>query len=299
MNRKILALIAALLCSINAAKADFAFTVGSGQTGFSFTASTGGTAICAASVTHCFASVPINTAGAAIFTVAVPGQVTVTNANANGSAVSANSSPVVIASDQVAVAIKAASGVFASGSFASGALASGSVASGAIASGAVASGAYASGSLASGAVVDITNMSVATGAAPPSKAIYDGGLGSGATGGLVRANIICDLHAIYTGSDNGSKTLVAGVSGRKTYICGFLLSTGASATTLTLFKGTDADCATSGAAIGPPYALLANDRVGANSAFWNGFVTATNADYVCINAGAGNAHTAEMWYAIL
>ena len=63
----------------------------------------------------------------------------VTNTNANGSATSANSSPVVIASDQAAVAVKSASGAFASGSFAS--------------------GAYASGSLASGAVVDITNFS--------------------------------------------------------------------------------------------------------------------------------------------
>ncbi len=125
------------------------------------------------------------------------------------------------------------------------------------------------------------------------------GNGSGATGGLLKAVITCDLHAFYTGTDTGSKTLVAGVSGRKTYICGFALTTGTSATVLTLFKGTDADCATSGAAIGPPIALLANDKYGVMSSFWNGFVTATNADYVCINAGAGNQHTAEIWYAIL
>lgn len=145
----------------------------------------------------------------------------------------------------------------------------------------------------------VETFNITNGSAVPAYSAYVGGNGSGATGGLGRGQIICDLHAFYTGSDNGSKTLVAGVSGRKTYICGWLLSTAASATTLTLFKGTDADCATSGAAIGPPYALLANDRVGVNSATWNGFVTATNADYVCVNAGAGNAHTAEIWYAIL
>ena len=138
----------------------------------------------------------------------------------------------------------------------------------------------------------------ATAAAAPANAGYMGGLGSGATGGLLAGIKTCDLHAIYTGADNGSKTLVAGVSGRKTYICGFVLSTGTTATTLTLYKGTDADCATSGAAIGPPYALVANDKIGAMSSFWNGFVTATNADYVCINAGAGNQHTAEIWYTI-
>jgi hypothetical protein len=47
--------------------------------------------------------------------------VTVSNTNANGSATSANSSPVVIASDQVAVAVKAASGTIASGAIADGA----------------------------------------------------------------------------------------------------------------------------------------------------------------------------------
>lgn len=139
----------------------------------------------------------------------------------------------------------------------------------------------------------------ATGAAPIANVSYQGGNGSGATGGFLRGQIICDQRAFYTGTDNGSKTLVAGVSGRKTYICGWLLATGGTATTLTLFKGTDADCATSGAAIGPPYALVANDRVGMNSATWNGFVTANNADYVCVNASAGNQHTAEVLYAIL
>jgi hypothetical protein len=67
----------------------------------------------------------------------------VTNTNANGSATSANSSPVVIASDQAAVAIKAASGAFASGSIASGALASGSISSGAAVSGAFVAGSIA------------------------------------------------------------------------------------------------------------------------------------------------------------
>lgn len=96
MIRRILASLVALLCLGSVAKADFAFTTGTGATAFSFTASTGGTSLCAASVTHCFASVPINTAGAAIFTVAVPGQVTVTNANANGQAALAGASPVAV-----------------------------------------------------------------------------------------------------------------------------------------------------------------------------------------------------------
>lgn len=67
----------------------------------------------------------------------------ITNANGNGSATSANSSPVVIASDQAAVAVKAASGTIASGAIASGALAAGSISSGAAVSGAFAAGAIA------------------------------------------------------------------------------------------------------------------------------------------------------------
>jgi hypothetical protein len=92
------------------------------------------------------------------------------NTNANGSATSANSSPVVIASDQVAVAVKAASGTFASGSIASGALAAGSISSGAAVSGAYATGAIADLAVAQGATTSgkVGNMGLAavTTAAP-------------------------------------------------------------------------------------------------------------------------------------
>jgi hypothetical protein len=229
------------------------------------------------------------------------------------------------------------SGAVASGAYASGAIGSGAIASGALASGSIASGALASGSMAASSCADgcsvtlglkadakstatdttsISLMSVAKqisasvqaiasalvdttiGSAPPTTANYIAGNGSGATGGLIAGVKTCDLHTFYTGSDNGSKTLVAGVASRKIYICGFILGTSTTAATLTLYKGTDADCATSGAAIGPPYALVANDRVGAVSTFWTGFVTATNADYVCVNSGTAVPHTAEIWYTI-
>lgn len=94
----------------------------------------------------------------------------ITNTNANGSATSANSSPVVIASDQIAVAVKAASAAFASGSIASGALASGSISSGAAVSGAFATGAIADLAVAQGATTSgkVGNMGLAavTTAAP-------------------------------------------------------------------------------------------------------------------------------------
>jgi hypothetical protein len=64
------AALAALLCA--PASADYTFTQGAGQTAFSFTSTTGGTALCAAASTHCFAHVSINSAGAPVGTSAVP-----------------------------------------------------------------------------------------------------------------------------------------------------------------------------------------------------------------------------------
>jgi len=138
----------------------------------------------------------------------------------------------------------------------------------------------------------------ATGAAPPAGATQAGAVGSGATGGLLAGLKTCDLHAKYDASDNGSITMVTGVSGRKVYICGFILATGGTATNLKLREGSDANCATNGADLTPAYQLVANDRVGMQAAFWTGLAVSTNAYYVCVNASAANAHQAEIWYTI-
>ena len=165
---------------------------------------------------------------------------TVDNTNANGSAVSASSSPVVIASDQAAVAIKAASasiasgafasgsigsGAVASGAFASGALASGSIASGAIAAGAyvsgsVLSGAFASGSLAAGSMVDLLTMRGAVGAGTaPADALIGGAVYNSTpltvgntqsaalqsdANGFLKVNVAAGMAAVNQTQVNGS-----------------------------------------------------------------------------------------------
>ena len=139
---------------------------------------------------------------------------------------------------------------------------------------------------------------VATGAAPPAGAQYIGALGSGATGGLVRAPITCDQHAFFDGTTQLT-TLVAGVSGRKTYICGFLISTGSTATNISLTSGTGTNCATTSVAITPAFKLAANDKVGALTTFWTGLITLTAADNLCQSASAANDHQVEVWYAVL
>jgi hypothetical protein len=215
--------------------------------------------------------------------------------------------------------------------------ASGAIAAGAIASGAVAAGAYTTGALATGSGVDGWDAAEGTkadsacgtdsgtcslialskkiaanittlvsslqgtgtiGSAPPSTGSFTAGSGSGATGGLLAGLKMCDLHAKYDASDNGSITLVTGVSGRKVYICGYIMAVGGTATNLKLREGSDANCVTSAADLTPAYQLTANQSIGANSAFWNGLAVSTNAYFVCINASAGNAHQAELWYTI-
>lgn len=76
--------------------ADYNLTAGVGTTIFSFTCFT--TKVCPAGV-------QVNSAGTEIFTVAAPAHVTVDNANPNGQATMANSSPVVIPSNQTAFPI--------------------------------------------------------------------------------------------------------------------------------------------------------------------------------------------------
>ena len=215
----------------------------------------------------------------------------------------------------------------ASGAVSSGAYSSGSIASGAYASGAFASGAAASGSWSDGSIVtlgakadtacsvapcsvigwlgqihnDAAAGTVAIGAAPPASGIYVAPLVSGATGGLAGKLISCDQTATYDASTSGSTLLKAGVTGRKFYICGFIITTGSTATNVKLTEGTTVTtpCDTGAANVTPAFQLAANDKVGANAATWNGLGTATAADNLCINANAGNAVQAIVWFAIL
>jgi hypothetical protein len=142
------------------------------------------------------------------------------------------------------------------------------------------------------------SQAATTGAAPPATGTYSAALGSGATGGLIAGLKTCDLTAKYDASDTGSITLVTGVASRKIYICGYILGTGNTATTLKLREGSDANCATNGADLTPGFQLIANAQTGVNSAFWSGLVTSTNGYYVCVNAGAANAHQAQIFYTI-
>ena len=195
----------------------------------------------------------------------------VTNTNANGSATSANSSPVVIASDQAAVAIKAASASIASGAVASGAIASGAIASGAVASGAVSSGAFAAGSIGSGAIA--------------SGAIASGAF---AAGSFVNATAgdPCMFQAktnVPISTATGTVALVAAVSAKKIYVCSLTLIANA-AVAVSLSEGSGATCGTSNQAgvIG----------VATNGTAANGLSLAANGGLTLGNGGGTVAQTA-------
>ena len=87
-----------------------------------------------------------------------------------------------------------------------------------------------------GAVFD-----AATGAAPPANGVAIIGIGSGATGGLMRHGIICDTP--FDIAQTAGEQLLAGVSGRKIYICSMNLVT-ATAQNIAIVSGTGTVCAT-------------------------------------------------------
>jgi hypothetical protein len=128
---------------------------------------------------------------------------------------------------------------------------------------------------------------------------YIGQIGLSTLQSGAQATVIqCDSHAVYDASDNGSITLVTGVSNKKIYVCGLLMATGGTATNLKLVGGTNANCASGGYNLTPAYQLVANDRAGFYGAYATGIKSTANGDYMCINASAGNAHQAEIWYTI-
>jgi hypothetical protein len=142
--------------------------------------------------------------------------------NANGSAASASSAPVVIASDQAAVAIKAASGALASGSIATGAIASGAIASGAAVSGAFVAGAIADlahgqAAMAASVPVAIANNQSTLAIAQDTANIADGATGTNLT----------PLFATIVASASGATTIVAAVGGKKIRVLSWYLKANA------------------------------------------------------------------------
>lgn len=132
----------------------------------------------------------------------------------------------------------------------------------------------------------------ATGSAVPANAIYNGAQGSSGLAGLIS----CDNFIVYDASTSGSTQLVALSSGKTIYVCGYSIGVGATATNVKLIYGTGSACASGTTSLTPAYQLAANGGVTDRAPFYNGMKTAASNE-LCINASAGNAVQAVVYYA--
>lgn len=131
----------------------------------------------------------------------------------------------------------------------------------------------------------------ATGGAPPSNASYQGGLGSGATGGFLIGTTVCELNKVVNISTATTTLLVTGVSGRQVRICAFHIFT-AGANNVAMIEGTGATCGTGSAGLAggttaaSGYNFAANSGIAQGTGIGEVMTTATTGDSVCVVTSA-------------
>lgn len=275
MIKRLFIAIAALLCGVPVALADFNFTAGSGLIATSFTASTGGTSLCAAANTHCFSRVNINSAGTEIFTVANPGTVTAVGL-AQGSTTSGQTGSLILG----AVTTAAPSYTTAQTSPISLDL-----------SGNARIVLPAETTKVIGTIRNVGNVGgvfdAVSGAAVPANLLYYGVNVGGNITPVVGDPCQTNAHSYQPISQTTSTQLFAGTSAKKTYVCHVFVLANA-AETVTLVSGTGTVCATSPHAMIGPASVTALGAVSANGGFSLGnggyaiAASTTNADNVCL-----------------
>jgi hypothetical protein len=130
-----------------------------------------------------------------------------------------------------------------------------------------------------------------TGAAVPPKAIY---YGEQASAGLA-GHVGCDSSVVYDAATLGSTQLVALVTGKTIYVCGFVLFSAGTAN-VKLNYGTGAACATGTTAMTPAFQFTAQTGVAYGNS--EGYVAKTAAsNALCVNSSAAVAVQALVSYA--
>lgn len=131
----------------------------------------------------------------------------------------------------------------------------------------------------------------ATASAVPAKALYQGEQGSSGLAG----HIGCDNSVVYDASTSGSTQLVALVSGKTIYVCGFVIFSAGTANVKLLY-GTGTACATGSTNLTPAFQLTA--QTGASYGNGEGIVVKTAAsNALCINSSAAVAVQGLVTYA--
>jgi len=148
-----------------------------------------------------------------------------------------------------------------------------------------------------------TDTSGATGAAPPARAEYTGGLGSGATAGFLIGFPVCDSFANVNVSTATTTLIVTGVSGRHVRICSLSLVT-AAANNVALISGTGATCGTGTTGMNGGTTAASGWNFAANGGLTQGSglgaINQTNAtgDSVCVITSAATQLSGRLSYAI-
>lgn len=106
--------------------------------------------------------------------------------------------------------------------------------------------------------------------------------------------ILCTNRVVYDTNTNGSTELVAAVTGRTIYVCGYNLWAGGTAA-VDLRYGTGTACATNPVKLTPAYALTTQTGISDSSAQNRGLIAAVS-NALCINASAGVAIQAVVYY---
>jgi hypothetical protein len=144
----------------------------------------------------------------------------------------------------------------------------------------------------------------ATGSAPPVNAVLNGGLQSGATGGLLGAIAVCDSSKGVNVTTATTTLMVTGVSGRQVRVCALKLVT-AAANNVQFISGTGATCGTGTTGIGGGGTTAASgDNYAANggSAYGSGlgqlFTTTATGDSLCLVTSANTQLSGIITYTI-
>ena len=156
---------------------------------------------------------------------------------------------------------------------------------------------------ASGYLYTIPRSSGSTGAAPPDRASYSAGLGSGATGGFLTGIPVSDTFKSVSVTSATTTLLITGVSGRHIRI-GSINLVSAIANNVALISGTGATCGTgtTGVAGGTTAANGWNLAANAGLAYGNGLgtimQTTATGDSICVVTSAIGPLAGTIGYAI-
>lgn len=335
--KRALAFLAALALN-SSAFANFSMSPSGGTTAFAIDGANQGTSLCAAASTECGASVPINTAGAPLFTSGVPGLVTLTGTNAVNATLQPTATTAIGKVDPNTIGTWGLATV-GLGSAPANALIGGLVCNNGTLTPTSGQSSALQGDANCNLLVKVANTTTAlpsnadgvavqtgaanspvndypyvfngttwdrvrtfsglTGVAPPAGGVYLASLGSGATGGLLAGLISCDQHGFKHITSATDTVAVQGTASQSIYVC---MWRARAAGVATWYFEVEADannnCSNLGAQMNGIATEAANTGETLGSNFWSGMKTPVGQGMCIKSTGTGGVDI-DFWYAKL